>query len=51
MNCQSTRALISTSEMVGHYVNLASNDIIIQHQRCSPLDRLNLCRRYYNRVG
>jgi site-specific recombinase XerD len=34
----------STLEMVRHYVNLASNDIIIQHQRCSPLDRLNLRR-------
>jgi site-specific recombinase XerD len=32
----------STLEMVRHYVNLATNDIIIQHQRCSPLDRLNL---------
>jgi len=34
----------STLEMVRHYVNLASNDIIIKHQRCSPLDRLNLRR-------
>jgi len=34
----------STLEMVRHYVNLASNDIIIKHQRCSPLDRLNLHR-------
>jgi site-specific recombinase XerD len=34
----------STLEMVRHYVNLASNDVIIQHQRCSPLDRLNLRR-------
>jgi site-specific recombinase XerD len=32
----------STLEMVRHYVNLASNDIIIKHQSCSPLDRLNL---------
>jgi len=31
----------STLEMVRHYVNLASNDIIIQHQRYSPLDHLN----------
>jgi len=34
----------STLEMVRHYVNLASNDVIIKHQRCSPLDRLNLHR-------
>jgi integrase/recombinase XerC/integrase/recombinase XerD len=34
----------STLEMVRNYVNLASNDIIIKHQRCSPLDRLNLRR-------
>jgi site-specific recombinase XerD len=34
----------STLDMVRHYVNLASNDIIMQHQRCSPLDRLNLHR-------
>jgi site-specific recombinase XerD len=32
----------STLEMVRHYVNLASNHIAIQHQRFSPLDRLNL---------
>jgi integrase/recombinase XerC/integrase/recombinase XerD len=32
----------SSLEMVRHYVNLASNDIVIQHQRFSPLDRLNL---------
>jgi site-specific recombinase XerD len=32
----------STLEMVRHYVNLASNDIIIQHQRYSPLDHLNV---------
>jgi len=30
----------STLEMVRHYVNLASSNIIINHQRCSPLDRL-----------
>jgi len=34
----------STLEMVRHYVNLASNDIIVKHQKCSPLDRLNLRR-------
>jgi site-specific recombinase XerD len=34
----------STLEMVRHYVNLASNDVIIKHQRCSPLDHLNLRR-------
>ena len=32
----------STLEMVRHYVNLASNHIAMQHQRFSPLDRLNL---------
>ncbi|MFC1933483.1 tyrosine-type recombinase/integrase [Chloroflexota bacterium] len=32
----------STLEMVRHYVNLASNHIAIQHQKFSPLDRLNL---------
>lgn len=32
----------STLEMVRHYINLASNHIAIQHQRFSPLDRLNL---------
>lgn len=32
----------STSEMVRHYVNLAASDVIMKHQRCSPLDRLNL---------
>jgi integrase/recombinase XerC/integrase/recombinase XerD len=32
----------STLEMVRHYVNLASNHIAIQHQRFSPLDRLNM---------
>jgi site-specific recombinase XerD len=34
----------STLEMVRHYVTLASNAVIIQHQRFSPLDRLSLCR-------
>ena len=29
-------------EMVRHYVNLASSHIAIQHQKYSPLDRLNL---------
>jgi site-specific recombinase XerD len=41
----------STLEMVRHYVNLASNDVIIKYQRCSPLDRLNLRRPYHSRVG
>jgi integrase/recombinase XerD len=34
----------STLEMVKNYVNLASNHVVIQHQRFSPLDRLNLGR-------
>jgi len=34
----------STLEMVRHYVNLASSHIAIQHQKYSPLDRLNLRR-------
>jgi len=34
----------STLEMVRRYVSLASNHIAIQHQRFSPLDRLNLCK-------
>jgi site-specific recombinase XerD len=32
----------STLEIVRHYVNLASNYVAIQHQKFSPLDRLNL---------
>ena len=32
----------STLEMVRHYVNLASDDILAKHQICSPLDRLSL---------
>jgi integrase/recombinase XerC/integrase/recombinase XerD len=32
----------STLQMVSHYVNLASNHVVIQHQKFSPLDRLNL---------
>lgn len=32
----------STLEMVRHYANLASSHIVMQHQRFSPLDRLNL---------
>ncbi|MFC2032116.1 tyrosine-type recombinase/integrase [Chloroflexota bacterium] len=32
----------STLEMVRHYVNLASNHVAIQHQKFSPLDRLNM---------
>ena len=31
----------STLEMVRHYVNLAANHVVIQHQKFSPLDRLN----------
>jgi site-specific recombinase XerD len=34
----------STLEMVRHYLSLATSDIIINHRRCSPLDRLNLHR-------
>ena len=34
----------STLEMVGHYVNLASSHIAIQHQKYSTLDRTNLRR-------
>ena len=32
----------STLEMVRHYVNLASSHVTIQHQKFSPLDRLDL---------
>ena len=32
----------STLEMVRHYVNLASSHVTIQHQKFSPLDRLNI---------
>jgi integrase/recombinase XerC/integrase/recombinase XerD len=32
----------STLEMVRHYVNLAASHVTIQHQKYSPLDRLNL---------
>ncbi len=32
----------STLEMVRRYVNLASNHVALQHQKFSPLDRLNL---------
>jgi site-specific recombinase XerD len=32
----------STLEMVRHYVNLASSHVAVQHQKFSPLDRLNL---------
>ncbi|MFC2043889.1 tyrosine-type recombinase/integrase [Chloroflexota bacterium] len=32
----------SPLEMVRHYVNLASSHIAIQHQKCSPLDCINL---------
>ncbi|MFC1919834.1 tyrosine-type recombinase/integrase [Chloroflexota bacterium] len=32
----------STLDMVKHYVNLASSHIAIQHQKYSPLDRLNV---------
>ncbi len=34
----------STLEMIRHYVNLASSHVTIQHQKFSPLDRLNLRR-------
>ena len=34
----------STLEMVKHYVNLASSHVAVQHQKFSPLDRLNLCK-------
>ena len=36
------RELFRTLEMVRHYVNMASNHVAIQHQRFSPLDRLNI---------
>jgi len=32
----------STLEMVRHYVSIAANHVAIQHQKFSPLDRLNL---------
>lgn len=32
----------STLEMVRHYVNLAANHVVIQHQKYSPLDHLSL---------
>ncbi|MDO9334315.1 MAG: tyrosine-type recombinase/integrase [Dehalococcoidales bacterium] len=32
----------STLEMVRHYANLASSHVALQHQKYSPLDRLNL---------
>jgi len=32
----------STLEMVRRYANLTSNHIVMQHHRCSPLDRLDL---------
>ena len=32
----------STLEMVRHYVNLAANHVAMQHQKYSPLDRLDL---------
>jgi site-specific recombinase XerD len=41
----------STLEMVRHYVNLAASDIIINHRRCSPLDRLKLHKVQGDRVG
>ncbi len=34
----------STLEMVSRYVNLASSHIAIQHQKYSPLDRINLLK-------
>ncbi|MFH2203826.1 MAG: site-specific integrase, partial [Elusimicrobiota bacterium] len=30
----------STLEMVRNYVNLASRDVMVQHRKFSPLDRL-----------
>ena len=32
----------SVSRLVRHYVNLTSSHIAIQHQKYSPLDRINL---------
>jgi site-specific recombinase XerD len=32
----------STLEMVRHYINLASNEVAVQHQKYSPLDRVDL---------
>jgi site-specific recombinase XerD len=32
----------STLEMVRHYINLASNHVVVQHQRFSPLDHIRL---------
>jgi site-specific recombinase XerD len=32
----------STLEMVRHYVSLAANHVAIQHQKFSPMDRLNI---------
>jgi integrase/recombinase XerD len=32
----------SALEMVRHYVSLGSNHVALQHQKFSPLDRLNL---------
>jgi site-specific recombinase XerD len=34
----------SSLEMVRHYANLASSYMVVQHQKFSPLDRLNLSR-------
>jgi site-specific recombinase XerD len=34
----------SSLEMVRHYANLASSYMVLQHQKFSPLDRLNLSR-------
>jgi site-specific recombinase XerD len=33
----------STLEMVRHYANVSSNQVQLQHQKCSPLDRLGFC--------
>ena len=35
----------STLEMVRHYVNFASTHVVIQHQKYSPLDRLNILKK------
>ena len=39
----------TTLEMVRHYVNLANAHVMTQHNRFSPVDRMNL--RHINRAG
>lgn len=41
----------STLEMVKHYTSLTSSHVRMQHQRCSPLDRLVLPNRPRHIVG